>query len=67
MIRFFTLMAMVAVMAVGSWWATLAIRDGQPGWFLFRFALVVAFGTYYLLLFRIQEPRRMERSTAPLT
>ncbi len=44
----------LGVIAGGSWWATLAIRDGEPSAFLLRFLLVVLLGTYYLVLVRVQ-------------
>ena len=50
---FLAQMGVLAACSFGAWWTVQAVAAGQPWSMVFRFAVSVGLGVYYLILARI--------------
>ncbi len=48
---------LLAAVGLGAWWTGVAVANGQPAAVMLRFALSLAGGWYYLVLYRIARGR----------
>lgn len=53
-----TAIGLLAAVALGAWWTGSAVAAGSPGATVLRFALSLAGGWYYLVLYRVARGRR---------